>query len=58
MESNGMTKAKTVHIYPVEGASLPGVAAVEMDVDTETAIVLIATGAFTDAPPAEPVTEE
>jgi hypothetical protein len=53
-----MTKPKTIHLWPVEGRSLPGVPAAEVDTDTETAAALVATGAFTTEPPAsEPETE-
>ena len=52
-----MSKDETVHLYPVEGRSIPGIPAAEMDVDADTASVLIATGAFTTDKPAEPGTE-
>lgn len=53
-----MSKPKTVHLWPVEGRSLPGVPAAEIDVDADAAAVLEATGAFTREKPAEPVTED
>lgn len=52
-----MTAKKTVHLWPVEGRSLPGVPAVECDVAEAVATVLEATGAFTRDEPAEPETE-
>lgn len=48
-------KSMTVHVYPVPGCWLPGVPAAEQDVSEEEAEALVATGAFTLEPPAEPV---
>jgi hypothetical protein len=51
---------KTVHIFPAEGAYIPGVPAIEQDVDAETAKELLAYSppAFTLKPPAEGPAEE
>jgi len=53
-----MSKAKTIHLWPVEGRSLPGVPVAEIDADEASAAVLEATGAFTRQQPAQPVTED
>lgn len=53
-----MTEKKLIHLWPVEGRSLPGVPAAETDVDRETAAEMVASGAFTDKQPAGPDTEE
>lgn len=49
-----MRKQMDVHVYPVPGRWLPGVPAVEQDVQEDEAAALVATGAFTLDPPEEP----
>jgi hypothetical protein len=43
---------KRIRLWPVPGRFLLGVPAVECEVDPERAAELVATGAFTDQPPA------